>query len=362
MRRIIPAILLTALLLSGCAGWLDASYHNVIPFEPEGNHDDSHLTVVSSYPELIQSLQDLVASGTQSAIIAVPDYERNKIEQDMHKAIKEVLTTDPVAAYAVESIAFELGTNAGQRAMAVDISYLHDRPEILKISHLQTMEDAKDVTGAALDNCSAGVVLYIDQYEQLDLEQWVQDYAVLHPNKVMEAPQVSVNVYPETGEARVLEIKFSYQTSRDALRLMQEKVGSLFDAAVIYAGDNEDPQEQYYKLYSFLMGLFQEFRTDSSITPAYSLLHHGVGDSKAFASVYASMCQEIGLECITVTGMRYGTPCYWNIVKVGESYYHVDLPQCRENEEFVMRPDSQMNGYVWDYSAYPACVPPEVTQ
>ena len=362
MKRVIPVILLVAMLLTGCSGWLDASYHNVIPMQPEGNYSDSHLTAVSNYLELIRSLQDLVASGTKSAIISVSNYDRTKIEQDIKRAIKEVLTTDPVAAYAVEGIEFDLGTSAGQRAVALDITYIHERPEILKISHLENMQAAKEAVATALDNCSAGVVLYVDKYEQMDFEQWTQDYGVQHPDKVMEVPQVSINVYPEIGDARVLEIKFTYQSNRDALRGMQEKVASLFEAAVIYAGDNEDSQEQYYKLYSFLMGLFQEFQIDSSITPAYSLLHHGVGDSKAFASVYAAMCQKIGLECVIVTGMRYGTPRCWNIVKVGEQYYHVDLLQCRESEEFIMRLDSQMNGYVWDYSAYPACVSTEVPQ
>ena len=359
MKRMIPMLLMVALLLSGCGGWLDASYHNVTPFEPEGNYADAQITAVSTYEGLCKSLRDLIASGTKNAIISVSGYDRSNIEVDMRRAIDEVLTLDPIAAYAVEDIQYELGANAGQRAVALDISYIHDRPEILKISHLEDIEEAKEALAAALDNCSAGVVLYVAQYEQVDFEQWVQDYAVTHPDKVMEVPQVSINIYPESGEARVLEVKFTYQSNRDALRDMQEKVEPLFSAAVIYAGDNEDPQEQYYKLYSFLMGLFQEFQIDSSITPAYSLLYHGVGDSKAFASVYAAMCQKIGLECISVTGMRYGAPRYWNIVKVGDCYYHVDLLQCRENEEFIMRLDSQMNGYVWDYSAYPACVPVE---
>ena len=41
-----------------------------------------------------------------------------------------------------------------------------------------------------------------------------------------------------------------------------------------------------------------DYRIETSITPAYSLLRHGVGDSRAFAVVYAAMCQQAGLECL----------------------------------------------------------------
>ena len=362
MRRLIPMALMVCLLLSGCSGWLDASYHNVTPFQPEGGYVDNQTTSVSTYDELCASLCDLISSGTLNAIISVSKYDQPRVALDMDAAIEKVMTTDPVAAYAVEAITYELGTNAGQPAVALNITYLHDRMEILKISHQETMDDAKNVVATALNSCSAGIVLYISEYEQIDFDQWVQDYAASHPDTVMELPKVNVNIYPETGEARVIELKFTYQTSRDALRAMQEKVGPLFNAAVIYAGDNEDAKEQYYKLYSFLMGLFQEFQLDSSITPAYSLLQHGVGDSKAFATVYAAMCQKIELECITVTGTKNGEPWYWNIIAVGEDYYHVDLLQCRQAEEFALKLDVDMAGYVWDYSAYPSCVAPEQEQ
>ena len=359
MRRLAPMVLIVCLLLSGCSGWLDASYHNVTPFQPEGGYVDNQTASVSTYDELCASLCELISSGTLNAIISVSKYDKPSVAPDMDAAIEKVMTTDPVAAYAVETITYEVGTNAGQPAVALNITYLHDRSEILKISHQETMDDAKNAVATALDSCSAGIVLYISEYEQIDIDQWVQDYAASNPDKVMEQPQVKVKLYPETGEARVMELKFTYQTSRDALRNMQSKVGSLFDAAVIYAGDHDDSQEQYYKLYSFLMGLFQEFQLDASITPAYSLLQHGVGDSKAFATVYAAMCQKIGLECITVNGTKNGESSYWNIIAVGETYYHVDLLQCRQAEEFTLKLDADMAGYVWDYSAYPSCVAPE---
>lgn len=355
MKRIIPWILFVSLLLSGCTGWLDASYHNVTAYEDDGGREEAGNVSVSSYTGLYKTLCSLVENGTQSAIISVSHYDQELVATDMETAVAEILATDPIAAYAVESIEFELGTNAGQPAVALTVSYVHERTEILKIVHLKTMDDAKKTMAEVLDDCNSGVVFYISQFEQMDFDQWVSDYAAANPDTVMELPEVTANLYPEEGDARVVELKFSYQNSRESLRAMQSKVVALFDAAVIYAGDNDEAQEQYYKLYSFLMGLFQEFQVDTSITPAYSLLQHGVGDSKAFATVYAAMCAKTGLECVTVTGTKNGDPWYWNIISCDEVYYHVDLLECRMTDEFVLKVDTDMTGYVWDYSAYPVC-------
>ena len=99
-----------------------------------------------------------------------------------------------------------------------------------------------------------------------------------------------------------------------------------------------------------------DYKVETSITPAYSLLRHGVGDSRAFATVYAAMCRASGLECIVVTGTRSGEPWTWNIICQDGVYWHVDLLRCNEQGRFHKTEDSGMTGYVWDYSAYPECI------
>lgn len=352
MKRIVPLILAAALLLTGCSGWLDTSYHNMTPHEEETNLQEGEIVSVGNYRGLYDTLCGMVESGTESGIISVARYDQQLIEGDMAAAVEDVLATNAIAAYAVEGIRFELGTNAGQSAVAVNITYLHNRAEILKIAHLASGEELTAAVAQALDDCDSGIVVYVADYQDMDLDQWVSDYAAANPDQVMEVPEVTVNLYPDEGTDRVLEVKFTYQNSRESLRAMQKKVGDLFEAAAVYAGGDSDPQEQYFKLYSFLMGLFQTYQTDTSITPAYSLMQHGVGDSKAFATVYAALCVKNGLECATVTGTRAGEPRYWNMVRIDGAYYHVDVLECGETGEFVFRVDQEMAGYVWDYSAY----------
>ena len=79
-----------------------------------------------------------------------------------------------------------------------------------------------------------------------------------------------------------------------------------------------------------------------------------MGDSKAFATAYAAMCRAAGLECRVVSGTCNGEARFWNMVRSGDIYYHVDLLASKAAGDLQMLTDDAMAGYVWDYSAYPA--------
>ena len=358
MKRLIPILLLCAMMLSGCAGILDGSFHSVTPHVEKNEQKEEQILSVSNYAGLYNTLCAMIEKGTQNGLISFARYDQEKIEPDMKRAIEKAMKEDPITAYAVTEIQYELGTNAGQSAVAVNISYLHNRTEILKIRYVDTMDQVREAIGEAMDKCEAGLVVYVQNYESVDVAQVATNYAAANPDKVMELPAVTANVYPEEGEERVVELKFAYQNSRDDLRSMQSHVQPLFNAAVIYAGHEGDETDRFFKLYSFLMGLSPKFQLETSITPAYSLMLHGVGDSRAFATAYSAMCRKAELECITVTGTRAGEPWYWNIICSGGVYYHIDLLQCHQEDEFAGKLDADMSGYVWDYSAYPPCIEP----
>ena len=167
----------------------------------------------------------------------------------------------------------------------------------------------------------------------------------------METPQVTEAVCG-SGNGRVIELVFTYQNSRDTLRRMQTQVQPVFDSAVLYVSGDDADRQKYAQLYAFLMERF-DYKLETSITPAYSLLRHGVGDSRAFATVYAAMCRGAGLECLVVTGTHAGEPWTWNLVLDNGQYYHVDLLRCSESGGFQTLSNAQMEEYVWDYSMYP---------
>lgn len=350
--RLISMLLVCVVLLGGCSR-PDGSYHSVTPHrEPTGTNRTENMTV-SNYEELTAVMEAVVAKGTESSIINAVNYDTKILTVDLANATRHIQKVYPIGAYAVEELHYEVGSNTGRMAIALSVSYRHSRTEIQKIRSVRNAEDAKRMIGQALKEFAPDLVMKLESFEQMDVVQVVQDFAMDQPQDVMEIPQVTAEVYG-TGKSRVLELTFSYQTSRDALRLMQSQVEPMFDAAVLYVSGEGAESQKFSQLYAFLMERF-DYKVETSITPAYSLLRHGVGDSRAFATVYAAMCRAAGLEAIVVTGTRSGEPWTWNIICEDGLYRHVDLLRCNEQGLFGKQVDEDMDGYVWDYSSYPVC-------
>lgn len=345
-------ILVLCLLFTGCS-WSVGPYVSVTPHREQRQQTQNDVISASGYLELLEAMKEIIASGTEVAAINVADYPTDSVEHGMARAVQYAKENDPIGSYAVEDIRYELGSSSGLPAISVSVTYRHSRSELQRIRTVTDMEAVEVAVADALEDCDPSLVLMVEKYELRDFTQLVQDYAETHPQTVMEMPLVSEGVYG-TGRSRVVELIFTYQTSRESLRRMQSQVQPVFDSAPLYvSGDGEDRQK-FSQLYAFLMERF-DYKYETSITPSYSLLRHGVGDSRAFATVYAAMCRSAGLECLVVTGTRSGEPWTWNMVLDNGQYYHVDLLRSNVNGRFREYTDDVMGNYVWDYSDYPTC-------
>ncbi len=351
-KRMVLIALCLSLTLGGC-GWMDGSYVSVTPHREHRTAVQLDAAAASNYQELTRALEQMVSSGQETAAIQVPDYPAELLQTGVSMAIRHIKYSYPVGAYGVEDIQCEVGNSGNVPAVAVTVQYRKSQSELRQIRSLKNMDAAEDLVKNALKDCDPGIVLLVEEYSSRDMTQFVQDYAVLAPQVVMETPQVTEVVYGG-GKSRVVELIFTYQNSREDLRKMQSQVEPVFNAAMLYVSGSTSERQKFSQLYAFLMERF-DYKMETSLTPAYSLLSHGVGDSRAFAMVYAAMCRGAKLECLTVTGTCSGEPRTWNIVREGDVYYHVDLLRCNEMGSYHVFTDAQMEGYVWDYSAYPAC-------
>lgn len=361
-RTLLPLFFALSLLLGGC-GWLNGSFVSVTPHEAPKQVAHADTITAANYKDFLAALKQLVAAGTELAAIHVEEYPEKALEVGVRRAVYNVMHNDPIGAYAVEDIQYEIGSSSGLPAVSITVTYRHNSTELQRIRRAVSIPQVQIIVANALESYEAGIVLLVGQYEDTDFSQFVQDYAREHPETIMEVPQVTQALYG-TGESRVVELIFSYQTSRDSLRRMQAQVKPVFESAVLYVSGDGDDYQKFSQLYAFLMERF-DYKLETSITPSYSLLRHGIGDSRAFAQVYAAMCRDAGLTCMTVTGTRDGEPWTWNIILDGEEYYHVDLLRCSERGKYRELTDEEMEGYVWDYSDYPACTGkpvPELTE
>lgn len=348
LKRLL-SVALAALMLSGC-GWMDGSYVSVTPHQVGYSPEDGDTTLISSYSELRSAVTSLIDTGGTEAVFTLPDYPEENINRDMESVIQYARSLYPIGAWAVSEIDYAYGQNL----LSVEVSYRRSKADIDRIHTVRGIDGAKEAIDQALADCVDSLVLQITGYSETDFIQYVADYAALHPDVVMELPQVTAQVCPQQGTVRILELQFTYQTSRDSLRYMLAQVKPVFSSARLYVVADADDGVKLNQLYGFLMERF-DYTLQTSITPSYSLLCYGVGDSRAFAQVYAAMCRQAGLEAMTVSGTFNGDSRFWNIVRDGDVYYHVDLLECARLGSYRAMTDQEMTAYVWDYSAYPAC-------
>ena len=357
MKQAVIAFSLTlCLLLTGCGMGFEGDYlwqqSHPMPDSTESGQNIS----VSDYASLYDALRHAVEAGLPQVTISVALYDRDTVASDTAHAITQIRRFNPIAAYALQDIEWKLGSIGGEQVLVAQMSYSCDQAHIRRIKAVENNEQAMEAIASALCGFESGIVLRIRSYREADFLQLVADYAAENPHLVMEVPEVSASIYPEIGNDRLIELKFSYLTSRDILRTMQQQVATVVDAAVDMVSLTQDTRGKYTQMYALLVERL-DYSLETSLTPAYSLLLYGVGDSKAFATVYAAMCHQAGLECLTVVGTYNSEPRYWNIVQIDGVYYHVDLLRSKEEGQFRDMTDEEMEGYVWYFPAYPTCGP-----
>lgn len=350
---LLAAVVICCALLGGCDSWMDGNYVSVTPHHEQNLQIRDEVVTVSTYAQMLDNLTLMVENGATGGVMSLVDIDDALAAEYMETATQYLRQNNPVYAYAVEKISYDLGNNRENVLLAYQIDYYRGRSEVLRIEQVENPRAAQAVIATALTDFDASLVLRIAEYDTIDFRQIVLDYAYTNPDLVMEIPEVSVSIYPDSGSERVVALNFTYQTSREVLMQMRDRVEQVFLSADLYVKGATQVSDIYSQLYSFLMKRY-EYTVETSITPSYSLLLHGVGDSRAFANVYAAMCREAELDCKVVNGTKDGIPWSWNLVRLRDTYYHVDLLACEEFGEFRMQESVNMAGYVWDYSAYNA--------
>ena len=70
------------------------------------------------------------------------------------------------------------------------------------------------------------------------------------------------------------------------------------------------------------------------------------------------LCRQLDVECRIVYGQHDWKEHCWNIVRIDDSYYHVDITQCAKGGPalgFMQNDETFWGMYRWDVAAYPKC-------
>lgn len=234
MRRgLVLLALAIVCLLAGCTAWMGGSYASVTPHaEGYAQTEPVDTAVASSQSELISVLARLVKNHTDQASVDVSQYEGD-LEKELDLAVLKVMETDPVVAYAAEDIRLQQ-TEVGVRQMvSVEITYSRTQEELQAIQTAWGENGIKSRVTAALERVEPAITLQVTNYQPVNLDLFVRTYYEDHLETIMECPQVVVQVYPEQGSERVVEIQFLYSASQETLLQMRQEVQVLLNSAPV---------------------------------------------------------------------------------------------------------------------------------
>lgn len=365
-KRLFALCLCLSLSLTGCAAMLERDYLSVTPHARlPAAADDSTTVWVETYPELVDAIFSLVSEHRESGVIRLRNWKGN-VRQNLSDACDEVSHDDPLGAYAVDRIKPEFVRIATYYEATVSIDYRRTAEQVASVN---TVAGSGAIRGELRDALTSFVpetafrVNYFDQAQGDDyIPRLIRQAYYDSPAAALGLPEAVVNLYPESGQQRVVEVLFTYPEEPELLR---EKSQALTSAAQVLV----DPYRTGLRDSALIPVLYRALREHTGLgeaqdaplpapsvsgSTAYAALVEGQADSEGLALAYKLLCDLAGVECTVVDGTLEGTPRFWTIVTVEQNVHrHVDPSRA----EGLLLTDTQMSesGFVWDTQEYPSC-------
>lgn len=357
MKRII-ALLLALCTLTGCSSMLNRSFRSVTPHvahtsDPAGPEASEALRA-ETYGELVNDVQFFVSMGEDTGVIHVYGYS-GALEEDLKQVCSELLSQDPLCSWALSDIQWSRSPLISYDECRFRFSYQVDTASIGEIENAVGFAAIRHKLGQTMAQFDRRLLLMTSAYygrEELLLQLTQQAY-YSQSASALGYPQVSLRLYPQEGNGtrRLAELYFTYPVDADTAREQVQRVTAA--AARLVGGTPAQGAVGYWLLYSRLDGL--NHYAPQGQPSIFSALIAGDADSEGMAMAYQYLCQQAGLECMTVFGTLDGAPHCWNLVKAEDRWRHIDVTASALQDEFL-RTDSQMSPrYVWDTTQYPVC-------
>lgn len=355
------ALGLTALvLLSGCSAMLEREYQSVEPHvRLSVAEDDSNAVWAESYSELQSAILAQVKAHQEVGVIRLKNW-KGDVEEQLTRACDEISHSDPLGAYAVDRIQHSFTRMVSYYEATITIDFRRTAEQIAAVTTVTGSGAIRAELVDALDGFVPETVFQINYFDETQDADYIRNlireaYYDL-PAAALGMPEAQVNLYPDAGSRRVVEVLLTYP---EDTKTLQGKRVQLEDAAT----DLVEPYRTGLADRVLASVLFSTLRERSDAdgaagSTAYHALVEGAADSEGMALAYKELCDLTELPCQVVEGDLDGVPHFWTIVTLEEGSFHVDPSR----EDGILLTDAQMAqaGYTWPEGEYPVCGEAEI--
>lgn len=356
------AALTLALLtvLSGCSAMLEREYQSVEPhIRLSVAEDDSNAVWAESYSELQSAILAQVKAHQEVGVIRLKNW-KGDVEEQLTRACDEISHSDPLGVYAVDRIQHSFTRMVSYYEATITIDYRRSAEQIAAVTTVTGSGAIRAELLDALDGFiteTAFQINYFDETQDADyIRNLIREAYYDLPAAALGMPEAQVNLYPDGGSRRVVEVLLTYP---EDTKTLQGKRVQLEDAAT----DLVEPYRTGLADRVLASVLFSTLRERSDAdgaagSTAYHALVEGAADSEGMALAYKELCDLTELPCQVVEGDLDGVPHFWTIVTLEEGSFHVDPSR----EDGILLTDAQMAqaGYTWPEGEYPVCGEAEI--
>ena len=304
-KTIIALSLLLCLGLTGCRSMLERPYEVSTPHvDRPATAEDPSILRVENYRELVSAVLYFVSQGEETGVIHLYDYPGDA-ETDLATACLEVADQDPLGAYCVDYIKHELVRVVSYHQATLSIHYRRTREQVASMVNVTGTSAIRAELREALGRVQEEVVLrvtYLAEDED-SLAALVRETYYDAPATALGMPQVEVNLYPDSGSQRVVEILLTYPGDPYEL---SANAGQLSHMADEIAEEYWDlPAEDIPIQAAQVLYTWTAYDGEGAADP-YGALTEGRADSEGMALAYALLCGQAladqGGNCDIVEG------------------------------------------------------------
>ncbi len=357
-HKIVLLLLISVMLLCSACALYNKEYKSESDYvSPIQIRSDENRIIVRNFNELkiaVQSIIDKYDEGEEN-IVAFDSVYDGDPGTDIAVACKQAKTENAFCAYCVEDITYDIYKVVTYYEATITVHFAETlKNDIIRLSY---SGELRKYISDAIENRLRQLVLLVDysNYNEDDIQGMISDYYIKNPLSAPREPNASVGVYSGAGKQKLYEINFDYGLNQDELDLRTAKTAA-FTFPEIEAGEMSDLEKAVYAC-SYLINN-TEYSSARNDNTAYAALIDGKANSQGLSLAMIALCSRLDLDCRLVYGQKNWQNHYWNIIRIDDKFYHLDVETCINEgikEGFLLNDERMWVTYRWDMSGYPQC-------
>ena len=286
---------------------------------------DGHVLTANSYLSLKNAILSLVQDGVETGVIRAESYTGN-LAADLNQAVNEVSQSTALGAWAVNAMTYDYSRIVSYYEIHINTTFRRSLEEIQAVVYVTDMGALRQQILEAMERYDGHLVLRVGEYEPFDLDAWVEEIYVQHPEFALERPEIAMEQFPASGVQRILDLQFSYTHGEEELEEYRDAlIQRIQELSALYGSANVDLTNAR-RLFDRLGrdALLEQENGRALSGSAYGVLLEGSGSSLGFAQSYRLLLDQCGIACELVSGQREGAPWYWCRVRIEGQWYYAD--------------------------------------